>query len=1013
MSASRFSFVLAWTLCAVVPLGTPAFGAEDSACEAFSTEKVPQSFDGCTPELERLVTHPGEFFDEATRTFKLAEYEKVMNDYMEKYCYRDTEGGKWIHDKWIRDTGPYVSLYEGASWPPAAYYGTHAPVVIWYNKVMYDWLKAHRGEGETNAEAPVIPDGAMMIKEMYPAPAARCAAVKEKVHYLVPTNGVALMVRDNQNAHDGWFWGSWGEPWFNPDWPAVPKHQNRLPYMGFGQYCLNCHASAVDNQTFADLKNIRGEPGHPNVYLSQNFLFTDHLVGKPPAGRHEEVSDTTDDPVRYATPLADDDLFASFFDSAATTAKTVGDLFMPSQTYDNVWVPGPAGLGERAGPESQFITSDQCLGCHDAGSTGLQFDMTAPDVAADTLLNLSPYGTWRTSPMGLGGRDPIFYAQLASETETFHPEFSPEIQDTCLGCHGILGQRQYKIDHGGDATFLREFANAVPYPSNSKENPMLDKAPYGSLARDGISCTSCHHTVLTEEDTEKNEGEKWNEGVAQRQEFLAQNVNAGFAKTFTGSFFVGPPDNLYGPFEDPKTLPMEHGLGIVPEHAASIRNSGVCGTCHTVYLPILYEGETLGHTYEQTTYPEWAFSAYRTGADPWRPSRELPTGAGSLAQSCQDCHMPSRDADGDPYVTKIASIQEYSNFPATDNVANPEDVDLEVREAFARHTLVGLNVFFVEMAKQFPDVLGIRTQDPMMVDRGLDPVLFTERAMLEQASAKTARVRVSDVEKNGGTLKVKVSVESDVGHKFPSGVSFRRAFLELAVLDGDGRILWASGRTDEHGLIVDEKGEPIAGELFWKPDCSGRVEGTAHQPHYEEITDENQAQIYQELVVAPPDGRDPAGVRCGDDYTPGGLFTTSFLSICGHVKDNRILPHGFLSVAERAEIAKALGVEDAKTLAKDSGPHGRAAEDPDYREGGGDTLEYAVDLSRVDGEPAHVRATLYYQATPPFYLQDRFCTSKSVDTQRLFYLAGHLDLDGSRAEDWKLKVVSSGLVAVD
>ena len=43
--------------------------------------------------------------------------------------------------------------------------------------------------------------------------------------------------------------------------------------MGFGQYCTNCHASAKDNSTFASLKNIKGEPGEPLVFLSQNFFL--------------------------------------------------------------------------------------------------------------------------------------------------------------------------------------------------------------------------------------------------------------------------------------------------------------------------------------------------------------------------------------------------------------------------------------------------------------------------------------------------------------------------------------------------------------------------------------------------------------------------------------------------------------------------------------------------------------------------------------------------------------------
>jgi hypothetical protein len=63
-----------------------------------------------------------------------------------------------------------------------------------------------------------------------------------------------------------------------------------------------------------------------------------------------------------------------------------------------------------------------------------------------------------------------------------------------------------------------------------------------------------------------------------------------------------------------------------------------------------------------------------------------------------------------------------------------------------------------------------------------------------------------------------------------------------------------------------------------------------------------------------------------------------------------------------------------------------------------------VDLAALDGTPERVRAWLNYQATPPFYLQDRFCTAEGRDRDRLFYLAGHLDLDGTPAADWSLMV---------
>ena len=171
---------------------------------------------------------------------------------------------------------------------------------------------------------------------------------------------------------------------------------------------------------------------------------------------------------------------------------------MPSETYDNTWV------GAK-GPDASdtFLTSSQCLGCHDAGSTGLQFDMTKPNPHGDGLINLSPLATWRTSPMGLGGRDPIFFAQLASETQSFHPKMSGVVQDVCLGCHGIAGERQFHIDEkarsGKCEPFSRDMVDATPWPAG---NPSAAHANYGMLARDGITCTSCHRMVLNSKASE-------------------------------------------------------------------------------------------------------------------------------------------------------------------------------------------------------------------------------------------------------------------------------------------------------------------------------------------------------------------------------------------------------------------------------------------------------------------------------------------------------------------------------
>jgi hypothetical protein len=962
--------------------GLPAAnGLAAGPCASRSEEPLVPTDKARCAELAKLVRGP---------KGQLDQYERNLAEYLSKLCHRDTTAG-WKPDKRIRDTGPYVATYRDGKWS-AAYYGTHPAVLVWYSRDMLAWLKRNRQREDVPPAREPVPDGAMMIKEMFVPPASACADVTDWKH-LRPTKGIALMVRDRQGSYDGWFWG-----WFDwtaaranlkdwkPDWPAGEK--NSLPNMGFGQYCTNCHASAKEH-TFASLRNIAGERGEPLVFLSHDFLLE--------AGPDQHAAVATAGMAPPAATKKNDDAFVATYGTAENTVGTVPPrekLALPSETYDNVWM--PAG---RAKPASQFLTSDQCIGCHDARGTGLQYDMTEPG-GGDKLINMSPYATWRRSPMGLSGRDPIFYAQLASETETFHSDSSAKVQDACLGCHGIGGQRQSTIDRFAASKrcepFLRTQVDAEPLTADARQS---HAAAYGALARDGITCNACHQMALTEAERRTYAGAPQNACVAERQGFLTGELK-GFARTFTGSFFLTSPEVMFGPFENPKRASMKNAIGIAPEHNAHLRNSEVCGSCHVVHLPVLQRDKVVGHVYEQTTYAEWAFSDYRTGKT---PDGDLPGGRGARAQSCQDCHMPNKAADGTPLRNKIAAIQEYGIFPQAEHTLPAKDIDLERRAGFARHTLVGLNLFLTKMAQQFPDVLGIGGEDPMLTKMGVDPRETTEQAILDQAKTRTAEVRV-DVESDGAVLSAKVTVVNKTGHKFPSGVGFRRAFLEVRVTDDKGELLWASGRTNKSGVIVDENGKPVDGELWRDRNCA-RLANVKHQPHYQTIDRQDKAQIYEELVA------EPAAIApvCGSRAEPAGPLTTSFLSQCAKAKDNRILPHGFLPLVERTAIATTLGADES--LAIEAGAR-EVGGDSDYESGGADTLVYRVPLAGLPGKPAAVAATLYYQAMPPYYLQDRFCTAKSTDAARLYFTTRHLDLDGTAAQDWKLKVADTVSVAV-
>src|SRR5579862_1727310 len=216
---------------------------------------------------------------------------------------------------------------------------------------------------------------------------------------------------------------------------------------------------------------------------------------------------------------------------------------------------GPAHHGPK-----QFVTSDQCSGCHDA--TGTLAGVTPRMIVqADdgSLHDLSAFGEWRYSMMGLSGRAPVFLAQLDTESTLFarlvgKPNGAAFVQDLCMRCHGAKGQRQFHIDHPGDHNlFMR----------NLLQDP---KSEYGALARDGVSCAVCHHISADK---------------------------LGDPSTYTGLFNVGPPDELYGPYNSPTQLPMQNAIGVNTRFAVQFgkdqfgkRRASLCASCHMIQLPV-------------------------------------------------------------------------------------------------------------------------------------------------------------------------------------------------------------------------------------------------------------------------------------------------------------------------------------------------------------------------------------------------------------------------------------------
>ncbi|MCW5892153.1 MAG: hypothetical protein KIT14_16655 [bacterium] len=690
--------------------------------------------------------------------------------------------------------------------------------------------------------------------------------------------------------------------WF---WAYVDAHD---PSWDSGEtflpYCIGCHAAANNPHfLFASLANLTG----PIVTYGDIDTGAPDVPSAP--GPHVPPYVPADLPQPLAAP---DPVFVARYAEMAPPASA---LPLPSATFDHV-VPRP-------GTPEHFVTSDVCGGCHDADSLlhGLYPNMMLR--VQEQNLNLSPLGEWSASLMGLAGRDPVFRAQLESE-RALRPELGDAIDDFCLTCHGAAGKRALEIDSGGSERLSLADLYATEGP----------KARYAALGRDGVTCTVCHHIAA--------------DGL-------------GTPATFTGRFPLGPADELYGPYDDPRPYAMEQAVGATPVHGAHLEDSALCGTCHTVYTPILDVGRpyTPGEmanaprAHEQTTYFEWVNSAF---SEP------------GTFRSCQSCHMPDHfDDPAKPLAFRIANIQD-ERYPYFEHAAPAADVTLPIRQPYARHTLVGINLFVMEMFQQFPDLLGIVPVDGNIssAQNAALSLLVAQAASERVAREQTATVEVTDlrrVRRRGRTpaaLEVAVRVTNLAGHRFPSGVGFRRAFLELVVEDRRGRVLWASGRTSPLGVILAPDGSPLETEFST----------TVWQPHRDVIDDQTQVQIYEERH------RDSAG-----------NLTTSFLALSEDVKDNRLEPLGWSTTKPFAEETRPVGVAD-----------------PSYFDGSGsDDLVYRVPLRTVR-KAARVRVTLHYQSIPPYWLRDRFQTAQGPETQRLYYIASRLDLAGQAISGWTLPV---------
>jgi hypothetical protein len=322
---------------------------------------------------------------------------------------------------------------------------------------------------------------------------------------------------------------------------------------------------------------------------------------------------------------------------------------------------------------------------------------------------------------------------------------------------------------------------------------------------------------------------------------------------------------VFGPFDvdDGRRSVMRSAALFQPEKALHIQSSELCATCHTLYTQALNDqAEAVGVLPEQVPYLEWRHSSYVRG------------------KSCQNCHMPA--VDGETPITGIAG---------------------KARAGFSRHTFLGGNFFLQRLLNVHRDELGV-----VALPQEMDAAAGRTVTHLQEESAEVA---IRDPRLEDGALRFEVAVRNLAGHKLPTAYPSRRVWLHVQVLDGAGRLVFESGRLNPDGSIAGNDND---------------ADGTRYEPHYAEITEAGEVQIYEGILAGPD--RD---------------VTTVLLRAVRYVKDNRLLPDGF----------------DKATAEADYAAKGGAVEDDDFI-GGGDRVRYVVE-SVGPGSRWQVRAELIYQ----------------------------------------------------
>jgi hypothetical protein len=410
----------------------------------------------------------------------------------------------------------------------------------------------------------------------------------------------------------------------------------------------------------------------------------------------------------------------------------------------------PAGEAAGGAPASEpagaitatqlFATSDQCMACHN----GL-VDSAGQDISIGT--------DWRASMMANAARDPYWQAAVRREALD-HPKAQAAIEAECSICHMPMA-RVTAHAAGGQGEI---FAN-LPVGAS--------QAPLATLAGDGVGCSLCHQIQA--------------DLLGQRESMVGRFVidtKTAWTKRV-----------IHGPFEVDAGRSRIMGSSSLfdPKQAAHIRESGLCGSCHTLYTHSLGpDGQAVGELAEQVPYQEWLHSRY------------------PQTSSCQACHM--RQVEGPVAISSVWG---------------------QPREPVSQHVFRGGNFFVARLLNVHRTELGV-TALPQELEAA-------SIRTIEHLKESAARLHING-QLAAGLVEARIAIRNLAGHKLPSAYPSRRVWLHIVVRDNTGRVLFESGALQPDGSIAGNDND---------------ADASKYEAHHERIESSEQVQIYEPILAAP------------------------------------------------------------------------------------------------------------------------------------------------------------------